>query len=118
MPVPSGSFGAIRGVQIVVVERVGLAKVAPGVEVVEPDFPWRRAVSKNNTTVLTPAPRNVPPGMSSTVCRLQFSNSPLRSVTLALSVFDKKSVLDDDAGATAGLERLQMHFPAPIHLPR
>ena len=28
---------------------------------------------KNNTTVFTPAPKNVPPGQSNTVCKLQAS---------------------------------------------
>jgi hypothetical protein len=46
--------------------------------------------SKNSTTVFTPAPWNVPPGQSSTVCRLQLSSSSLRRLTEALSVFDRK----------------------------
>src|SRR3546814_6627282 len=40
-----------------------------------------------------PAPWNVPPGQSSTVCRLQLSSSSLRSVTEALSEFDRKVFL-------------------------
>ena len=39
---------------------------------------------KNKTTVFTPAPVNVPPGKSKTVCKLQFSSNSLRMLASAL----------------------------------
>ena len=45
---------------------------------------------KNNTTVFTPAPTNVPAGISNTISKLQVSIRCLRKETDALSVLDKK----------------------------
>jgi hypothetical protein len=52
---------------------------------------------KNSTTVLTPAPVNVPPGKSSTVCKLQVVNSAFLRALEALSVLLKKVFLKKTA---------------------
>jgi len=69
------------------------AEIAARVELIEPDLPGLVPFSKKSTMVFTPAPRNVPPGQSSTVCRLQLWSSCSRSFTEALSVFDRKVFL-------------------------
>ena len=48
---------------------------------------------KDSTTVFTPAPKNVPPGISKMVCKLHLVSKCLRSATAALSVLLKKVFL-------------------------
>ena len=60
--------------QVVVVERVGFAHVAAGIELVVPDCPCRRAFLKEEHHGFDARPWKVPPGQSSTVWRLQLSS--------------------------------------------
>jgi len=77
-----------------IVKRVGLAKVAAWVKLVNTRFLRVGApFSKNSHQVFTPAPWNVPPGQSRTVWSLQFSNNSLRKLTEALSVLDRNVFL-------------------------
>src|SRR5690606_39391405 len=51
------------------------------------------SIVNNKTTIFTPAPKNVPPGISKMVCRLQLSNKYLRNEIDALSVLLKNVFL-------------------------
>ena len=79
--------------QVVVVERIGLAEIAAGIELVEPDLPRRRALLEEQHHGLHARALERAAGQSSTVCRLQLSSSSLRSATEALSVFDRNVFL-------------------------
>ena len=68
---------------------------------------------KINTTVLTPAPKNVPAGISNMVCRLQLSNKCFLSETEALSALLESRELRTRLGE-AGRQRFLEAFDSRI----
>ena len=92
--------------EIVVVERVGLAEVAAGVELVVPDLRVGAPFSKNSTTVFTPAPWNVPPGQIEHGVQVAAFQQQLAQAHRGVVGVREEGVLDDHAAAPAGLQDL------------
>ena len=92
--------------EVVVVERVGLAEVAAGVELVEPDLARRRAFLEEehhglHARALERAAGAVEHGVQVAAFQQQLAQAHRGVVGVG-----EKGVLDDDAAAAAGLEHL------------
>ena len=91
--------------QVVVVEWIGLAEVAAGVELVEPDFPRRAPLLEErrhglDAGALERAARHVQHGVQVAVFQQLLAQRHRGVVGVR-----QEGVFDDDAGAAAGLQR-------------